>query len=58
VNGTRTQYANFLCVDNVKEIFSLHIPHGMEDTVVWNFDKKALFSVKLAYQLDVKLRDN
>jgi hypothetical protein len=34
---------------DMRDILPILIKHGIEDTVVWHFDKKRFFSVKSAY---------
>ena len=49
---------NMFDQQDARDILSIPLCQGMEDTVAWHFDKKGIFSVKSCYQLGVKLRDH
>jgi hypothetical protein len=44
--------------EDVKEILSIPIRPKTEDYLAWHFDRKGVFSVKLAYRLGISLRDS
>jgi hypothetical protein len=45
-------------LEDVKEILLIPIRPEMEDDIAWHYDNKGIFTVKSAYQLGVRLRDD
>jgi hypothetical protein len=49
---------NIFGQQDIRDILSIPLRQGMEDTIAWHFDKKGVFSVRSCYQLGIQLRDH
>jgi hypothetical protein len=49
---------NIFGQQDIRDILSIPLRQGMEDTIAWHFDKKGVFSVRSCYQLGIHLRDH